>query len=338
MVLQQKMESMIGRLKEFERMKEDARRLMRMREYYLRYVSEERFREDWLWRLLIDFCARQGYTETVNALVERLKGREFRFPDGADCPEDLANRVMSFQELVSLEVYDAERDVVDALKAHKCKPALEWCEQNRSLLKKISSPLEFELHLQEFVELVRKDKQLKAIEYAKQHFGNMHSADMHKIKQAMGSMAFGPNTKIEPYASLYDRLRWDKLVHEFRRSNRSIHALTEHPELLVHLQAGICALKSPPSFESDNIDDPLHHPSMKSLSRGLPYAFHDQSILRCAWSGELMNDQNPPMALPNGNVYGLRTVEAQTHNGKVRDPRSQEEFALGEVQKCFVMN
>ena len=35
-----------------------------------------------------------------------------------------------------------------------------------------------------------------------------------------------------------------------------------------------------------------------------------RSCLVCAVTGEQMDENNPPMCLPNGHVYGARTIEA----------------------------
>ena len=45
------------------------------------------------------------------------------------------------------------------------------------------------------------------------------------------------------------------------------------------------------------------HP-LNILGRPLPYAHCAQSRLVCPMSGHIMNENNPPMVLPNGYVYG----------------------------------
>ena len=40
------------------------------------------------------------------------------------------------------------------------------------------------------------------------------------------------------------------------------------------------------------------------LADPLPFSHHAQSQLICAMSGEPINEHNPPMALPNGYIYG----------------------------------
>lgn len=50
-------------------------------------------------------------------------------------------------------------------------------------------------------------------------------------------------------------------------------------------------------------EDPLNQ-----LTEGLPYARRSQSRLICRLSGLPMDDDNPPMMLPNGYVYGQQVT------------------------------
>lgn len=53
------------------------------------------------------------------------------------------------QPLVDSHIFVEAQKVVDALKAHDCGPALTWCGQHATKLKKIKSHrLEFKLRLQ----------------------------------------------------------------------------------------------------------------------------------------------------------------------------------------------
>ena len=51
---------------------------------------------------------------------------------------------------------------------------------------------------------------------------------------------------------------------------------------------------------------------LNELARPLPFSHCTQSRLMCALSGKPIDEHNPPMVLPNGNVYG-RLVS--THGG-----------------------
>jgi hypothetical protein len=51
-----------------------------------------------------------------------------------------------------------------------------------------------------------------------------------------------------------------------------------------------------------------------------------------------MDDRNPPMVLPNGNVYSLKGVEGISKEGVLTDPRTGEKFAVSSLKKGFIMN
>jgi hypothetical protein len=51
-----------------------------------------------------------------------------------------------------------------------------------------------------------------------------------------------------------------------------------------------------------------------------------------------MDDRNPPMVLPNGNVYSLKGVESISKEGVLTDPRTNEQFPVTALKKGFIMN
>lgn len=55
---------------------------------------------------------------------------------------------------------------------------------------------------------------------------------------------------------------------------------------------------------SKNPDCPVCSKSLNKLAQPLPMAHCANSRLVCKISGEVMNENNPPMMLPNGYVYG----------------------------------
>lgn len=48
--------------------------------------------------------------------------------------------------------------------------------------------------------------------------------------------------------------------------------------------------------------------SLNKLAQPLPMAHCANSRLVCKISGDVMNENNPPMMLPNGYVYGLSLI------------------------------
>ncbi len=84
------------------------------------------------------------------------------------------------------------------------------------------------------------------------------------------------------------------------------------------LQAGLAALKTTQSLTDDgNTEDPLHLPSFRALAQPLPYAKHVHSKLVCSITREMMNEDNPPLVTPDGNVYSEKGIKANAaqHGG-----------------------
>jgi len=63
----------------------------------------------------------------------------------------------------------------------------------------LQSTLEFDLRLQEYIELARLRQTDEAIGYLKRHIINWHDAHMQQIKQATALLAFPPDTTCNPY-------------------------------------------------------------------------------------------------------------------------------------------
>lgn len=100
---------------------------------------------------------------------------------------------------------------------HSCTKALAWCNENKAALRKlkvchlwrvfffriglqiVQSTLEFDLRLQEYIELARLRQTDEAIGYLKRHIINWHDAHIQQIKQASALLAFPPDTTCNPY-------------------------------------------------------------------------------------------------------------------------------------------
>ena len=74
--------------------------------------------------------------------------------------------------------------------------------------------------------------------------------------------------------------------------------------MLTHtLQAGLTALKTHScSSREKNVNCPVCV-EFGELAEGLPTAHFVNSSLVCRMSGRLMDESNPPLVLPNGQVY-----------------------------------
>jgi len=67
------------------------------------------------------------------------------------------------QDLVNIDVFITAWEVEQSLDRRECDKCLAWCHENRSRLRRLKSGLEFSLHVQQFIELIRNDRRLDAV-------------------------------------------------------------------------------------------------------------------------------------------------------------------------------
>lgn len=280
--------------------------------------------------------------------------------------------------------------IEQSLNARSCTECLNWCNENKAHIKKSKSPLEFQLRIQEFIELVRKGKLEDAIEYSKRHFvganstgtGSWISTQRNQIQRVMALLAFPPSTNCPIYQKYYDESRWDELIAQFRRDNFSLHQLTRQTILSIVLQAGLSALKTPYCYDegvksataaaiskvqeskSDfnmarlkSNDCPVCQHPYTTLASSLPFSHHTTSCLVCQLTGEVMDENNPPMVLPSGRVYsfeGLMKMSGLSNDqtnksgalnfektknltsGKVYDISTGEQYDVADCKKAYL--
>lgn len=116
--------------------------------------------------------------------------------------------------------------------------------------------------------------------------------------------------EIEPYKQLFRLGRWQDLVLQFRRENYRLLQLPQQSVLSVTVQAGLSALKTPQCYSVTGrvASCPVCSEPLNSLAACLPHAHCSQSRLVCRISGEPLNENNLPMMLPNGQVYGEKVI------------------------------
>ncbi|KAI8093592.1 CTLH/CRA C-terminal to lish motif domain-containing protein [Halteromyces radiatus] len=241
-------------------------------------------------RVIVDYLLREGLTETAKRMAEEN----------------------GIQDMVDIQLFAQSEKVEEALQRHSCKECLQWCAENKSSLKKMKSTLEFNLRLQEHIELVRSGKGLEAVAYAKKYLVPWQATESKKIMEAMGLLAYKKDTMCEPFKSLYDPRRWQELITQFRADNYALSSLTSHPLLSITLQAGLSALKTTQCYqhENQNVNCPVcDENTFGQLAEKLPLSHHVNSTVVCRISGRIMNEDNPPMLLPNGRVYSYEVSQ-----------------------------
>lgn len=155
-------------------------------------------------RLLVDYLLREGYAESAAQLADS-KG---------------------IQELVDVDAFVACHKIERSLsEGMSTTLALEWCKEHGKELKKGGSILEFELRLQQYIELVKQGheagvsgmdglegesegvvigggggeiKLVEARAHAKRYLSG--SGDFELLGRAAGLLAYKPWDDVEPYA------------------------------------------------------------------------------------------------------------------------------------------
>ncbi|XP_005184449.1 E3 ubiquitin-protein transferase MAEA [Musca domestica] len=269
-------------------------------------------------RMVIEHLLRMGYYETA---------------------ERLAN-YSDIRHLTNLDIFHTSREVEEDLAAHKTTKCILWCLDNKSKLRKINSNIEFDLRVQEFVELIRKNQRTEAVVHARKYFPAFEKTQIKEICECMALLAYQPDTTIEPYRSLFDINRWNNLVLKFRNENYRLFQLSAQSLLSIAVQAGLSSLKTPHcySFNCKNLNCPVCQEDFNRIAKTLPYSHCVQSRLICRITGLPLNEHNLPMMLPNGQIFGqLAIPEITKENGTVLCPITNTKFTNPKIEKVFVM-
>ncbi|KYQ90022.1 lissencephaly type-1-like protein [Tieghemostelium lacteum] len=277
----------------------------------------EQFNEIRVNRIVVDYLLREGYYDSAILLSKQER----------------------IQDFVDIGIFLSGKKVVDGLLKQDCTEGLSWCNENKSKLKKIKSNLEFNLRIQEFIELVRANRLLDAISYSRTHLSPNSQTNMKEIQQAMATLVFQKDTTCDKYKSLFDHQRWLDLISQFKNDNFVLHNLTTHSLLDIAMQSGLSALKTETCSEHDdyNINCPLCNEQFHTLAEPLPVSLKSHSSLVCRITGEIMNEDNYPMVLPNGNVYSKNALtEMKEKTNKITDPRTQEEFKFEDLRRAYI--
>lgn len=150
--------------------------------------------------------------------------------------------------------------------------------------------------------------------------------------------------KNNPYGSLYSEKRWDELLAQFRNDYIQVNNFSKESLFISTLQAGIIALKTPaccgdrPEMNSSECPICIEN-TFGELSKTLPNVHKINSVLIDCVTREIMDEENPPIALPNGFVYSKRHITeiAKMNNDTVICPKTGESYKLTACKKVFIL-
>ncbi|KAI0567204.1 hypothetical protein FGB62_4g447 [Gracilaria domingensis] len=272
-------------------------------------------------RALVDYMLREGMYDTAETLAKSH----------------------GIEQIVDMNIFRESRVVIEALRRRDCSEGLRWCNENKRRLQKVQSKLEFRLRLQEFVEYARAGRKTDAITYMKKYLSsaNCDNERLLDIQRFMTLLCFDPSTSCQPYKDMFSERKWHELEVMFKHDNYRLHGLTRESTIEIMLKAGLASLKTRKcGTEAERKPNcPTCVEPFLSLAQSLPRGRHENSVLVCSISGEIMDENNLPMALPNGNVYSTNAVRkiAEENSGEVIDPRNGDKARLKDLRKIFIM-
>ena len=289
------------------------------------YLAVKSWKKKRLDRVLVEHLLRSGFYDTAVKLAKQS----------------------DILPLTNIDLFLTSREVEEALRKRDTSKCLSWCYDNKSKLRKQHSSLELNVRTQEVIELIRSGQKKEAVKHARKylspHVDPRDASSLEELQHCMTLLAFGPKTQMKPYSNLLDESRWEKLISQFREENVKLFQLSSTSVFWATLQCGLSSLKTPQCYRRDDQgrvqDCPVCSPLMNQLASNLPCAHASQSRLVCSASGKPLNEDNQPMMLPNGYVYGSVALQqmAEANKGRVTCPRTKRVFDYAQCQKVFVM-
>lgn len=300
------------------------KRLIHLLEVQTHYKESKEIEEAYhitrLDRLILDYFLREGYLETAGNLTKELELEDFS----------------------DMKIFTENKEIIAGLQAKNCELGMKWCVTHKTKLSNMKSLLEMQLRIQEFIELVKINKFKEAADYSKKYFKKYMDEQPLVMERVMTLLAVMPafNESLRNnYKDLLSEDRWGFLVGIFMQESYKLHSLTSESLLSLTLQAGLASLKTTfcddPSTKKESC--PTCSQLLGQLAKVLPYSYHLHTAVVCKITGELMNENNPPMALPNGYVFsekGLQLKADNVHNTVVC-PITGSTYNLSQATKVF---
>mmetsp|Transcript_26836 Transcript_26836/g.48386 ORF Transcript_26836/g.48386 Transcript_26836/m.48386 type:complete len:374 (+) Transcript_26836:332-1453(+) len=267
-----------------------------------------------LTRLIVDYIAREKLFDVAELLSSKA---------GID-------------ELVDTQLFRTCDMICSDLERRSLASAFVWCQKHRSSL--ASNPLEFQLKLQKFLEMIKEGRIKEAVTFSKQ-LGE-YQEYFNEVKRA--SVLAVLHNQIENFPQYQDLLseeRWTYLQNLFKKAFLEVYSLPTDSMLSIALHSGLAALKTPLCAREDARNDncPTCQPTFSAMSRKFPCAYHAQSSLICRVLNKPMDDANPPMVLPNGQVYSAQGIQKMTKGRLVTCLATGRKFDLNTVRKVYML-
>ena len=150
--------------------------------------------------------------------------------------------------------------------------------------------------------------------------------------------------QMEQYEFAFRDKYWDDMKEQFLECQFTVQGLTKQSLLEVLVGSGLTALKTPfcESGNTDNSNCPVCKEKIFVLAKNLPYSTKSASNLICRILGVIMDEYNPPVMLPNNQLYSTKGIEKiskpvpDSTDRKVFCPITMNEYKTSQITKIFL--
>lgn len=283
------------------------------------------------WRLVCDYYARTGQMPLAKQIAHQTNVTPF-------VDLKLLGKCSEIVEGIKRGGYAAALTW-----AIENRPALKKLYEENSGMEDI----EFNLHSLQYIDLISSDSQRnlildekitkEALLFAQKHFKAFLKDHFEQIGHLLMLLAIPASTEIKSYRDEYAmNEKRQACAKAFKTVFEALYKMPSNPPLVTLVSAGLSAMKTrscgrPESLHPDcpvcngpfamrprQLDLPPHiiklHPELACIrfdgfAAELPYAHHQTTKLVCRITGLPMDENNPPMVLPNGQAYSQKVLK-----------------------------
>lgn len=300
-----------------------------------------------LCRIIIDYCARNGYMNTMESIISHP-------------PYKCMNELCDIEQYI--QIHRIKQNIIAK---HDCTSALLWCGEYRSRLNKYNIDIEYELHLYEFIHMIQQSHKDTSkqyiIQYGRKYFGSTYinettdnngtliqqiSNKRKIVGEIVALLLFHNYNDSSNHTIQLDTIpawhkykyycsdeRWHELADKLNHAYLTINGFSGLSLINMMLYSGMSALHTPycekyntfdtiKSNDKSNATSTIHNrncptctSSMNQLSNSNSTLYtiqYNNSKLICSGTGIVLDDKYQAFVLPNGRVYCKQAINAMT--------------------------
>lgn len=287
-------------------------------------------------------CRELDLLEDINDLLVYKLISDYALRKAAwDLAAKLDETLSKYSGVSQSYLFSPAKKVTEELRQQNLSSALHWCSVHRSKLQSIGSFLEVELYIARALQFIESNQLSEAISIAQKNLAEFfvesdNISYRRKIKELLGTLGIST----QPQENMESRL--GRLEEMFMNDFLMVNGLRKQCLLEALVCVGYSCISAFPCDQNWNPNCVRcflrrTYPDMQDISC-IPMR-SSRSWLICRISKEVMDQDNLPLALPNGQVYSTKalTKMALMNNGTVTCLQTGRKYHLQECRKVFVL-